>query len=217
MSDNSEIELIALTVARVIAVEKSVETLARQPGPKGERGEQGIQGKQGAAGKPGRLGARGPEGKPGEAGKPGRSGAAGKQGERGPKGDRGEKGEPGPKGEKGDRGPMPDHEWIDGTKLRFEKPNGKWGPAVELQGPRGYTTRGGGGGGGTMPNPWNPDDLPEADNDIPEQFIVRQNGEWKRATYEQMLSWLGGGSLPPGTVTVNGGPVTVNGDYVTVT
>lgn len=42
----------------------------------------------------------------------------------------------GPKGERGERGPIPDHKW-DGTKLAFEKPDGEFGKAVDLQGPPG--------------------------------------------------------------------------------
>lgn len=39
----------------------------------------------------------------------------------------------GDKGEKGDTGPMPDHQW-DGTKLRFQKPDGTWGKWTDLRG-----------------------------------------------------------------------------------
>ncbi|PKO27968.1 MAG: hypothetical protein CVU32_01800 [Betaproteobacteria bacterium HGW-Betaproteobacteria-5] len=63
----------------------------------------------------------------GPAGKDGADGAHGKAGERGPKG------EPGEQGPQGERGPMPDHKW-DGTKLTFQKPDGKWGKAVDLKG-----------------------------------------------------------------------------------
>jgi hypothetical protein len=49
-------------------------------------------------------------------------------------------------GEPGPRGPMPDHQW-DGSKLRFEKPDGSWGPKVDLQGPKGKDGKGGSGGG----------------------------------------------------------------------
>jgi hypothetical protein len=45
----------------------------------------------------------------------------------------GPRGEQGPPGE---RGPRPDHKW-DGTRLRFEKPDGSWGEWVDLLGPRG--------------------------------------------------------------------------------
>ena len=51
-------------------------------------------------------------------------------------GPRGPMGNPGIQGEMGPMGPIPKHEWK-GTKLRFEKPNGKWGAFVDLQGPAG--------------------------------------------------------------------------------
>lgn len=70
----------------------------------------------------------------------------------GPKGEPGKsiKGEPGKDGE---TGPMPDHKWS-GTKLSFEKPDGSWGKAVDLEGPVGppgasVTVRRGGGGSST--------------------------------------------------------------------
>lgn len=77
-----------------------------------------------------------------------------------PQGERGEKGEPGesivgPRGPKGDQGeqgpigPMPDHQW-DGTRLRFEEPDGDWGKYVDLRGPIGLPGAGGGGGGRGM-------------------------------------------------------------------
>jgi hypothetical protein len=49
---------------------------------------------------------------------------------------------------------MPKHEW-DGTRLRFEKPDGSWGQWVDLRGVRGVNgetiiQQGGGGGGGSL-------------------------------------------------------------------
>jgi hypothetical protein len=44
------------------------------------------------------------------------------------------KNEPGPEGPPGPKGDKPDHKW-DGTKLRFEKPDGEWGEEVDLRGP----------------------------------------------------------------------------------
>lgn len=52
------------------------------------------------------------------------------------------KGEQGEKGDKGDPGPAPEHEWQ-GTKLRFKKPDGKWGKYTDLKGEKGQ-------GGGTV-------------------------------------------------------------------
>jgi hypothetical protein len=39
----------------------------------------------------------------------------------------------------GDKGDKPDHKW-EGTKLMFEKPNGKWGKAVDLKGKDGKSS-----------------------------------------------------------------------------
>ena len=55
------------------------------------------------------------------------------KGEKGDKGDAGRDGRDGQKGDKGDKGDMPAHQW-DGTRLRFERPDGTWGEWVELKG-----------------------------------------------------------------------------------
>lgn len=107
-------------------------------------------------------------------------------------------------------GPMPKHEWR-GTELRFQQTSGKWGKWTDLQGKPG---KAGGGGvfvGNTGGTPWNPDALPEANNGTPEEFIVKQNGTWRRATYAQMQTWLGG-TPAPGPTT---GLLTEGGDYLT--
>lgn len=86
-------------------------------------------------------------------------GIPGEQGDKGDKGEQGEQGIQGPKGDKGDKGdrgetgPMPNHEW-DGTRIRFEKPDGSWGPFVDLRGVRGLNgetiTQTVSGGGGSL-------------------------------------------------------------------
>lgn len=48
----------------------------------------------------------------------------------GPQGLQGEKGNP------GKQGPAPEHEW-NGTKIRFQNPDGSWGQFVDLKGPKG--------------------------------------------------------------------------------
>lgn len=73
-------------------------------------------------------------------------GRDGERGERGLRGSKGERGQQGPRGEEGPSGPAPSHEW-DGTKLRFEQPDGRWGEWVDLRGPRGPRGPGGVGGG----------------------------------------------------------------------
>lgn len=87
------------------------------------------------------------QGPPGIRGRDGRNGEDGRDGQDGAPGDRGDKGDRGPAGqdgEDGERGPAPRHEW-DGTRLRFQRPDGSWGQWVDLRGVPGYS---GGGGGG---------------------------------------------------------------------
>jgi len=108
-------------------------------GRRGMRGLQGDKGERGLQGERGERGERGAHGEPGERGRDGNDGAPGERGLRGYKGEQGRAGEVGPvgpPGPKGDTGPAPAHEWQ-GTALRFKKPNGDWGRAVNLQGPGG--------------------------------------------------------------------------------
>jgi len=48
----------------------------------------------------------------------------------------GPEGPQGPRGFTGDTGPRPDHEW-NGTSVRFQLPDGNWGPFIDLLGPKG--------------------------------------------------------------------------------
>lgn len=77
------------------------------------------------------------------------TGERGTAGERGERGLRGSTGPRGPAGPEGPIGPMPRHEW-DGTRLRFEQPDGSWGDWVDLKGRAGRN--GGGGGGSATPS-----------------------------------------------------------------
>lgn len=125
----------------------------------------------------GRPGDRGEDGAPGEKGAPGqdvdqsalaalvdecvkRADAlrpAAKDGARGPRGPKGDKGDQGDPGEDGPPGPKPKHEW-DGSRLRFEKPSGKWGDWTDLRGPQGYgggvVSTGSGTGNSYFPAGW---------------------------------------------------------------
>ena len=83
----------------------------------------------------------GPQGPAGDVGPQGDTGPVG------PQGKTGAAGRDGQPGADGAPGPMPDHQW-DGTRLRFEDPDGTWGPYVDLQGPRGRAGASGAGGGG---------------------------------------------------------------------
>lgn len=116
-------------------------------------------------------------------------------------------------GPPGPRGPMPRHQWRD-TRVRFEELDGTWGKWVELRGGKGKDAPPvilGGGGGGT-----NLATLRAASDAVPDAFVVRQGGNWVRASYAQMAAWLGGGGTPADAVTVGGIVVTVNGETVTV-
>jgi PKD repeat protein len=80
----------------------------------------------------------------------GPQGEQGTPGPVGPVGPQGPRGKEGPEGPQGPIGPMPDHQW-DGTRLRFEEPDGGWGKYVDLRGPQGiHGASGGGGKGGGM-------------------------------------------------------------------
>lgn len=150
----------AAATARAQVGEQGPQGIRGEAGPQGDRGPQGVPGDAGLVGPQGdrgEPGAPGADGQPGPQGIPGERGPAGANGQRGLKGDqgvRGADGKRGPQGKDGKTGPQgpkgdkPDHEWI-GTELRFEKPDGSWGKAVDLRGPKGARgDRGPGGGGG---------------------------------------------------------------------
>lgn len=142
-------------------------------------------------------------------------GERGPQGWPGPQGERGEKGEPGAQGPKGEKGDKPNHQW-DGTRLRFEQPDGAWGRYVDLRGPAGKSR--GGGAAGTVGVPGTGgtdlDALPLGDGSTPSEIAVKQGGAWVRLTWGQFLGMLPAGA-PANAVTLNGDPITVNGSYVT--
>lgn len=54
----------------------------------------------------------------------------------GPRNRVGPQGLQGERGKQGKPGPAPEHEW-NGTKLRFQNPDGSWGDFVDLKGPKG--------------------------------------------------------------------------------
>lgn len=100
------------------------------------------------------------------------------------------KGDPGEQRAEGSKGDMPDHEWQ-GTRLRFQKPDGRWGEFVDLRGQKGRDGRSvvlGGGG-----RRFDPATLaPAAAAPAPEEFLVQQNGALVRATWAQLVGWIGG-------------------------
>lgn len=76
---------------------------------------------------------------------------------------------------------------------------------VSTQGPPGPPGPPGTGGGTDL------ESLPAASNTPPSEVVVKQGGAWFRATFEQLLVWLG-----LNNVTVNSQIITVNGANVTV-
>lgn len=178
---HSDLPLIALLAQRLTSLTKAFESLSKQPGPAGADGAPGRDGRDGINGVDGAPGRDGINGADGRDGRDGKDGVDGKD---------------------GDIGPMPKHEWQ-GTKLRFEMQPGQWGKFVDLQGPRGTSgtvvVGGGGSSGGADFNSLN-----AATDALPSGFIVQQDGQWVRATYEQMQLWFPSGTAAT-TDTLDGG------------
>lgn len=127
-----------------IVVPEAIKGDQGEQGEKGEKGDNGLDGKDGQDGKDGIAGKDGKDGIDGKDGKDGRDGVDGKDGADGQDGVDGRDGVDGKDGKdgragydglsiKGDKGDIPKHEWQ-GTKLKFELPDGKWGKAVDLAG-----------------------------------------------------------------------------------
>lgn len=125
-------------------------TKLRFKNPDGKWGEWvGLQGKDGRDGKDGLSGKDGKDGKPGK---------------QGPRGEKGTPGKDGKEGKQGKTGPIPKHE-IKGKKIRFEKPDGKWGEWIDLEARQIIHFPLGNGGTVTPPDPgggssWGLSDLP---------------------------------------------------------
>lgn len=148
----------------------------------GRDGRDGLDGERGEPGEPGPRGERGPAGPVGPVGPKGADAIA-RDGARGPQGPQG------PQGPPGEPGPAPRHQW-DGTKLRFENPDGSWGRKVDLEGPRG--PQGYGGGGGGAPGvAFDLDSLPIGDTSTPTEIALKQHGSWFRVTWSTFLSLIG--------------------------
>lgn len=104
---------------------------------------------------------------------------------------KGERGDPGPQGE---TGPMPSHEWQ-GTKLRFEQPDGTWGKLTDLKGEPGkegaagrtvVVARGGGSSGGMGSL------LPGAPNTEPTGIAVVQGERWVNLSWTSFIQIIAG-------------------------
>jgi hypothetical protein len=112
----------------------------------------------------------------------------------------------------GQKGDMPGHQW-DGTRIRFEKPDGSWGEWVDL---RGTATAGAGGGGGSLsiqkfypsaaafPGTGKTQVLYFAQDTNPWGVYI-----WTGSTYQQVGGGGGGGGITPagnpGQIQINGG------------
>ena len=116
------------------------------------------------------------------------------------------KGEP---GERGLPGPAPAHEWQ-GSKLRFEQPDGTWGKFTDLKGPVGDKGEAGqqlvvvrGGSNGRSLETL----TPGATGVDPSSIAVMQGGEWVN------LPWAAFISVIAGTVDM-GSPMARRTDFV---
>lgn len=185
MATGNEDGILALLATAVRQLRRDFVALSKQAGPAGKDGQDGKDGQTGRRGPRGPAGLDGPRGPRGSDGVDGNDGADGKDGRNGKDGGR------------GDTGPMPKHQWQ-GTKLRFQLTDAKWGKWVDLKGPAGGA--GGvvvvgagnadGGGGGNPDGGWSPDLLPAAGDSTPDAYVVRQEGVWVVASHAQMSTWL---------------------------
>lgn len=126
------------------------------------------------------------------------------------KGEPGPAGPPGPQGPKGDK---PAHEWK-GTALRFENPDGTWGEAVDLRGPKGSRGSSGGGGSGSGIGSLQDVSLPVLDTDY---LVIQRAGQLYRVSVLQLKDVFGGQVAPTGDVllTEAGDRLTTEGgDYI---
>lgn len=204
MADLMRTAMQAVMARRIVRAESLARAVSKEIGPIGAIGPQGERGFNGEAGSRGERGDIGPQGSQGETGPQGAQGQEGVRGERGEPGPRGDQGDIGPvgaagaKGEKGDAGPQgetgkaPAHEWQ-GTKLRFKKPDGKWGKSVDLKGEAGdngkvvvMRSSGGSSGGGMS------DLIPGNPNVEPTGIAVSQAGQWVNLSWPAFIQTIAG-------------------------
>lgn len=124
------------------------------------------------------------------------------------------RGEKGPQGTPGPIGPMPDHQWQ-GTKLRFQKPDGAWGKYTDLKGQPGKDGRNGISTAGTAFDPATLQALSGAPG-INDYLILERGGTPYRVSLAQLQALFGSTGLPTGAVTVNGEAVMAGGENVIV-
>lgn len=122
---------------------------------------------------------------------------------------------------RGDIGPAPAHEW-DGTRLRFQNPDGSWGEWVDLRGKPGKPGKdgisvGGGGysAGGTSFSPGALPPLESSPVDT-DALVLTRDGRSYRVTIAALRALFGSESpIPVGAIFANGEPITVDGVFVT--
>lgn len=187
---------LAALAKKLSKVDEFARAVAKQEGPAGKDGINGQDGKDGAAGREGINGLDGTAGRDGINGLDGKDGAAGRDGINGKDGAKGAKGDKGDQGEKGDQGPIPDHQWQ-GTKLRWQKPGGKWGKYVDLKGEAGKAGDNGGivvvnrGGSGSSSGGLS-GLLPGSAETDPTGIAVLQGGQWVNLSWQAFISAISG-------------------------
>lgn len=127
---------------------------------------------------------------------------------------------------RGDIGPAPEHEW-DGTRLRFQNPDGSWGEWVDLRGKPGKPGKpgkdgisvvGGGSGYSAGGASFSPSALPPLESSPvdTDALVLSRDGRSYRVTIAALRALFGSGSqLPAGAIFANGEPITVDGVFVT--
>lgn len=109
-------------------------------------------------------------------------------------------GKPGKNGERGPAGPAPEHQ-VDGAKVRFKKPDGKWG--AWIQAPKGEPGEPGGvvmirGGGSGSSGTDLAKLLPGAEGTEPAAVAVLQGGQWVSLPWAAFTALAGTGDTPQG-------------------
>lgn len=187
---------LAALAKKLSKVDAFARSVAKQEGPAGKDGINGLDGKDGKDGADGLDGFSGADGKDGANGRDGINGKDGANGRDGINGKDGAKGDKGDQGEKGDQGPIPDHQWQ-GTKLRWQKPGGKWGKYVDLKGEAGKAGDNGGivvvnrGGSGSSSGGLS-GLLPGSAETDPTGIAVLQGGQWVNLSWQAFISAVSG-------------------------
>ena len=177
---------------KVSELDSKADTVSKLEGPQGKqgpKGDKGNPGKDGLPGKDGRDGVDGKNGKDGKAGKDGKDGKDGKQGK---------------------DGVSVVDAYIDlDNSLVLKLSNGIEVSAGELP----QTNKSKDNIYIQNTQQFALDGLPDASEDpVPEYFVVRQDGQWKKASFTYLLGWLSVSNI---IATENGDFLTTEaGDYI---